>query len=249
MKIYLAGPDIFRPDAREWADSARETCRRYGYEPLIPIDHDETQPPQIFAANLELIGDAQIVVANLNPFRGVEPDSGTCFELGYAVAMNKKVCAYIDHMETLVQRVNRIEGGDPDRIHDNQGLCIENFALPLNLMLAVPAKIVEGGLEDCLKQLRGESSEPSSAAARLAENPQARTSIEAAVRYLRWAEEGKIEDSQAIATVAAQYKIREDVVREWINAWSGITLAAHSGMRPDDVMRQMKIRGRQYRSL
>ena len=248
MKIYLAGPDVFRPDVLEWAESARETCRRYGYEAVIPIDHGETTPDRIFHANLDFIRKAQIIVANLNPFRGAEPDSGTCFEIGYALALDKKVCCYLERTETLQARVNRIEGGDPARPHDNRGMVIENFGLPLNLMLAVPALIVEGGLEDCLKQLRGGSRGATSPAANLPENPLARKSIEAAIRYLRWVDEGKIADGNAIATVADQYKIREETVREWLDAWSGIFLVSHADYRPDDVARQMKMSGRQFRS-
>lgn len=249
MKIYLAGPDVFRPDVLEWAETARETCRRYGYEALIPVDHGETEAPRIFQANLDLIRKAQIVVANLNPFRGVEPDSGTCFELGYALALDKKVCGYVERMETHKARVHRIEGGDPESAHDKQGMAIENFGLPLNLMLAVPAMIVEGGLEDCLKQLRGGGRETAAPMASLPENPLARKAIEAAIRYLRWAEEGRIADGNAIATVAEQFKVREETVREWLDAWSGISLASHADLRPDDVARQMKISGRQYRTL
>jgi len=249
MKIYLAGPDVFRPDVLEWAETARETCRRYGYEALIPIDHGETEASRICQANLDLIRKAQIIVANLNPFRGAEPDSGTSFELGYALALDKTVCGFVDRMETLLSRVNRIEGAEPGRTNDSQGMAIENFGLPLNLMLAVPAKIVEGGLEDCLKQLRGGNRESSSLAAKLPDNPLARKAIEAAIRYLRWVEEGRIADSNAIATVADQYKVREELVREWLEAWSGIPLTSHADLRPDDVARQMKISGRQFRSL
>jgi nucleoside 2-deoxyribosyltransferase len=249
MKIYLAGPDVFRPDVLEWAEFARETCHRYGYEALIPIDSGETDAQRIFQANLVMIRKAQIVVANLNAFRGAEPDSGTCFELGYALALDKKVCGYVDRKETLMEKVNRLESADPARSCDNQGMIIENFGLPLNLMLAVPAMIIEGGLEECLKQLRGGNKDSSSPSANLPENPLARKAIEAAIRYLRWVEEGKIDDSSAIATVADQYKVKDNAVRDWIDVWSGISLASHADLRPDDVARQMKISGRQYRSL
>ena len=160
MKIYLAGPDVFRPDAADWAESARALCRQYGFEPLLPLDHAETTAAGIFQANLELIRKAQIVVANLDPFRGPEPDPGTAFELGYAHALGKKVCAYVSRLESSVQRVARAEGRDeplPEigiATHDRDGLAIENFGLPCNLMLAVPAPIVEGGLEACLQSLR-----------------------------------------------------------------------------------------------
>jgi hypothetical protein len=152
-------------------------------------------------------------------------------------------------METLLARVNRIEGAEPGRTHDNQGMAIENFGLPLNLMLAVPAMIVVGGMEECLKQLRGGNRDSATPAPILPENPLARKAIEAAIRYLRWVEEGKIADTEAISTVAVQYKVREDTVREWLDAWSGISVALHADYRPDDVARQMKISGRQYRSM
>ncbi len=111
MKIYLAGPDIFRPDSQQWAEQARELCRRYGFEPLTPTDPPATgNPSEIFQANISLIRKAQIVVANLNPFRGTEPDSGTCFELGYAAGLGKRLFGYISSSETVVDRVRRIEG-------------------------------------------------------------------------------------------------------------------------------------------
>jgi len=249
MKIYLAGPDVFRPDVLTWAESARETCHQYGHEPLIPIDHGETEASRIFQANLELIRKAHIVIANLNPFRGAEPDSGTCFEMGFALALDKKVCGYVERRETLQARVNRIEGGDPARTHDNDGMAIENFGLPLNLMLAVPSMIIEGGLEACLRQLCGGTTDFPTTGANLSNHPLARKSVEAAIRYLRWVADGKITDGNAVATVADQYKVREETVGAWIDAWSGITLTSSADYRPDDTIRQMKISGRQYRSL
>lgn len=160
MKIYLAGPDVFRPDVEAWADSAREICRRYGFEPLLPIDHGETTPERIFQANIDLIRKAQIVVANLDPFRGPESDSGTAFELGYALALGKKICGYVTHLDTMARRVELAEGlcerpvPQGERLTDRHGMLIENFGLHCNLMLAVPANIVGGGLEACLRSIR-----------------------------------------------------------------------------------------------
>ena len=160
MKIYLAGPDIFRPDVMAWAESARELCRRYGFEPLLPINYEENDPERIFQANVDLIRKAQIVVANLDPFRGAEPDSGTAFELGYALALGKKICGYVARLDTVAARVDMAEGRDEpqipygNRLVDRNGMLVENFNLPCNLMLAIPAHIVEGGLEACLQSIR-----------------------------------------------------------------------------------------------
>lgn len=160
MKIYLAGPDVFRHDVNEWAGSVRELCRRYGFEPLLPVDHEETAPDRIFQANIDLIRKAQVVAANLDPFRGPEPDSGTAFELGFALALGKKIAGYVTRLETVAERVTKANYGSKeppvagDLLKDCRGMVVENFGLPCNLMLSIPAHIVEGGLEACLKSLR-----------------------------------------------------------------------------------------------
>jgi nucleoside 2-deoxyribosyltransferase len=154
MKIYLAGPDVFRPDVTAWAESAHALCRSYGFEPLLPVDHAETHPERICEANLALIRKAQIVAANLDSFRGAEPDSGTCFELGYAHAQAKKLFGYVTGHMTVVDRVARQESRRIEDATDKNGWAIENFELPANLMLASSMQIVEGGLEACLKAIR-----------------------------------------------------------------------------------------------
>ncbi len=153
MFLYLAGPDIFRPDAIAWAEQARAMCRARGFEPLVPIDTDEREPERILAANLAMIRRAQVVVANLDPFRGAEPDSGTCFELGYAGALGKKLVGYVGSVSTVRERVAAHEGR-PSAGVDARGWAIEDFGLPVNLMLACSMRIVGGGLEAALDSLR-----------------------------------------------------------------------------------------------
>ena len=154
MKVYIAGPDVFRPDAPDWAQTVRTQCLRLGFEALIPLDGDATTPPGIYANNIDMIRAADVVIANLNPFRGVEPDSGTCFEVGFALALGKRVIGYIRSPELLRERVERLQG-KPLEMHgdcplDANGLRVENFGLPLNLMLAVPVELVTG-LEQALR--------------------------------------------------------------------------------------------------
>jgi len=154
MKVYIAGPDVFRPDAPDWAEAVRAQCLALGFEALIPLDGDASTPAGIYASNIEMIHAADVVVANLNPFRGVEPDSGTCFEIGFALALGKKVIGYIRSPELLRDRVERLQGCPLD-IHgdfalDSNGLRVENFGLSLNLMLAVPVQLVLG-LEQALQ--------------------------------------------------------------------------------------------------
>lgn len=160
MRVYLAGPDVFRPDALCWAEKSRRLCAALGCSALIPLDGVETTAVGIYQANIALINSADAVMANLNPFRGCEPDSGTCVEVGVALALGKRVIGYLASDETTTQRVARtaektleIRQGRPI---DSDGMYVEDFGLPLNLMLAVPLDIVIGGLPEALAALQGQ---------------------------------------------------------------------------------------------
>jgi nucleoside 2-deoxyribosyltransferase len=161
MKIYLAGPDVFRPDALEWAETGRRLCAAHGHQALIPLDGVETTAPGIYHANIALIRSADAVLANLNPFRGCEPDSGTCVEVGFALALDKPVIGYLDRPESSTERVARLQGSalavQAGRPVDRDGLFVEDFGLALNLMLAVPVKLVIGGLSEALAALQAVS--------------------------------------------------------------------------------------------
>ena len=157
MKLYLAGPDVFRQDALQWAEDARRLCTDFGHEALVPLDNVETTAVGIYKANIELIRSADAVLANLNPFRGCEPDSGTCVEVGFAVALGKLVIGYLANEETTTERIACAVGRELDvqngRPVDPDGLYVEDFGLRLNLMLAVPVKIVTGCLREALLAL------------------------------------------------------------------------------------------------
>ncbi|MDP9991950.1 nucleoside 2-deoxyribosyltransferase [Variovorax boronicumulans] len=96
-RVYLAGPDVFRPDAAQYFALLSAACERLGLEALSPFDASvtaATSPHRIYEANMAKLRAADGVVANLAPFRGAEPDSGTVFEVGVAVALGVPVVAY-----------------------------------------------------------------------------------------------------------------------------------------------------------
>lgn len=154
MNIYLAGPDVFRPDAADWAAEARRLVASLGHSALLPTDNEATDAAEIFAGNIALLRRADAVLANLEPFRGSEPDSGTCVEVGCAIALGKPVVAYLRDTRPLVERLGATRHPDRrDAFVDERGWTVENFGLPLNLMLAVPCAVVEGGLAEALARL------------------------------------------------------------------------------------------------
>lgn len=151
MKLYIAGPDVFRPDAVQWAESVQVLCSREGHQALIPFDGGETSAAGIYRNNLRLIGEADAVLANLNPFRGAEPDSGTCVEIGYALALGKPVIGYADKLIPLRDRLPAVSPDAEGRCRDAAGWAVEDFGLALNLMLSVPVRLQQGGIAEALR--------------------------------------------------------------------------------------------------
>lgn len=155
--IYLAGFDVFRKDALAHGERLKALCTAYGFEGLYPLDKaapEGLSGPDtarwIYEANITLIRRADIVMANLDDFRGPgEPDAGTAFEVGFAAALQKPVWAYASETDTLRDRVPATIDADGDAV-DARGYVVENFGLSKNLMLVCSVKLVQGGAEDCL---------------------------------------------------------------------------------------------------
>lgn len=137
-RIYLAGFDVFRRDAVERGEYLKGLCAAQGLHGMYPFDNQvpgyiggEVTAQLICSQNLQMIRDCDGVMANLNAFRGLEPDSGTVFEIGVAFALNKPVWAYFDASPTLREQIPHDDEG-----RDDEGFLIEDFGLPRNLMLA-----------------------------------------------------------------------------------------------------------------
>ena len=162
-RLYLAGPDVFRPDAAEHGRRLVATCAEFGFDAVFPLDKQlpshlatpHAKAAHIYRNNLEHIDACDAVLANLAFFRGAEPDSGTCFEVGYAIARGKPVIAYVPDEGNLAERIRR---HDPALLNaageDPQGWHVEQFDLPLNLMLGIPCRVVVGDLRAALAVLQ-----------------------------------------------------------------------------------------------
>jgi nucleoside 2-deoxyribosyltransferase len=143
MKIYLAGPDVFLPDAVAIGQRKREICQRHGVTGLYPLDNtvDLAAPDaslQIFRGNEAMMDTADAIIANLTPFRGPSADPGTVYELGYMAGRGKFCLAYCNDPEIYAERAARFTTVTrvPDkRLIDRDGLTVEDFGLPDNLMM------------------------------------------------------------------------------------------------------------------
>jgi nucleoside 2-deoxyribosyltransferase len=143
MKIYLAGPDVFLPDALDIGKQKREICQRHRVSGLYPLDTTIDLAAgdaslQIFKGLEAMMDAADAIIANLTPFRGPGADPGTVYELGYMAGRGKLCLAYCNDPAPYAERVARftqVTTGSDKRLIDNDGLAVEDFGLPDNLMV------------------------------------------------------------------------------------------------------------------
>jgi nucleoside 2-deoxyribosyltransferase len=157
-RVYLAGPDVFRSDAVEHFQTLTGACEEFGMEALAPFEAacDPAAPQQIFEANMRMLRGADGMIANLAPFRGAEPDAGTVFEVGAAHALGIPVVAYgvgSGSYSDLVRALYGVIADEKGILRDSAGSLVEDWGLPMNLMLACAVPI-EGGPAGALRKLR-----------------------------------------------------------------------------------------------
>src|SRR5438477_13211368 len=136
MKIYLAGPDVFLPDAVEIGRRKADICAQHGLTGLYPLDNAVDLAASdvslaIFKGNEAMMDAADAIIANLTPFRGPGADAGTVYELGYMAGRGKLLFAYSNDPATYAERARqftRVVSRD-GRLVDTEGLTVEDFGL------------------------------------------------------------------------------------------------------------------------
>ena len=142
MNIYLAGPDVFLPDAVEIGRRKVAICARHGLAGLYPLDG----PVDLAAVDASLriyrgleamMERSDAIIANLTPFRGPGADPGTVYELGYMAARKKLCLGYSNDPAVYADRVRRFTTVEPrdGRLVDADGITVEDFGLNDNLMM------------------------------------------------------------------------------------------------------------------
>ena len=147
-RIYLAGPDVFIANATALGEHKKILCTQYGFIGLFPLDGEIAAQSSarktglvISAANEALIHQCNLVIANLTPFRGASADVGTVYELGLARGLGKEIHGYSNDPRPYTQRVFNHSGSGliseqrAGKLHDKDGLKIEEFELTDNLMI------------------------------------------------------------------------------------------------------------------
>lgn len=159
--VYIAGPECFMPDSKERAERAVKLCDEYGFDAISPVLGSPDAEPldfskgkleaarQIFRNNIKYINNCDLVIANVNNFRGWEPDGGTCFEIGYAWTQGKKIYVFLDDTRPCYEKYVGSIYNDGAYWRDSQGAFFESGCL--NLMISGHATVVDGTIKEALE--------------------------------------------------------------------------------------------------
>jgi nucleoside 2-deoxyribosyltransferase len=159
-KVYLAGPDVFKSNVKEIRDEKLSMLKKYGFEGIFPIDDDAKDldfstkynlGKTIFNSNAEKVNSCDIVLANLEPFRGPSADVGTVWECAYGKGLGKIVCGY--NYDYLVNYKDRIIN---NRLIPHDGMLIEDFDVWDNVMVVHSLDLMVRGItfESVVKNLQ-----------------------------------------------------------------------------------------------
>jgi nucleoside 2-deoxyribosyltransferase len=149
LTAYLAGPDVFIPDAVAHAARKVAICALHGLIGRPPLNEDVASLAAmaedaawrvIFRKDIAMMRDCDIVIANLTPFRGASADAGTLVELGWFLGQGKPIFGYSNAAIPFAERSRRQTDALPDPM---AGLSVGGFGLPDNLMIA--GAVEQGG--------------------------------------------------------------------------------------------------------
>jgi nucleoside 2-deoxyribosyltransferase len=98
VKLYFAGP-LFTTAERTWNAEVSAALRAAGHEVFLPQEQEPGRDAAgIFATDVAGIDWADGLVAIMD---GPDPDSGTCWEVGYAYGVRKPIVLVRTDMRSM----------------------------------------------------------------------------------------------------------------------------------------------------
>ena len=95
--------------------------------------------------------NCDVIIANLNDYRGYEVNNEVGFECGMAFQLGKKLYGYMDNAAPLIEKIPHL--GEEKEFRDHTGSNVENFNYPANLMFGSSMKIFEGKFEEIISKV------------------------------------------------------------------------------------------------
>lgn len=157
--VYLSGPERYDADAAERYKTMKEICNRLGMDACSPMDwadgvkqvewdHPYKKAVNLFDNYQQQVRNCDLIVADLNDYRGYECSNDVGFECGMAFQLGKGLYGYMDDTRPMKDRMPHL--GEDQGFRDMSGCNVENFDYPLNLMFGCSMEISKGKFEEVM---------------------------------------------------------------------------------------------------
>lgn len=155
--IYIAGPECFYANGKEMLGAMRKRAESFGFSVTLPNDKPlslenedlRKNADTIFANCVASMDASTAIIADLEQFRGSEPDGGTIYEIGMAYALGLRRYGYTRDARDMVYK-HQGAGLRDGAIRDLDGKVLPYMDLPFSPAVVGSCKIVEGDFDDCL---------------------------------------------------------------------------------------------------
>lgn len=160
--VYLATFERYDADAQAKLAHMKSILDKHGFEAISPLDDApgvsrvSSDDPYEVAYNTfdhyqQHVRNCDVILANLNNFHGYEPNDDVSFECGMAFQLGKTLFGYVDILRPMVELIPN--GGEANGYRDINGMNVENFKNPLNLMFGASFTLFEGQFESAVQQM------------------------------------------------------------------------------------------------
>jgi nucleoside 2-deoxyribosyltransferase len=156
--LYIAGPECFYPRGYSLWHAQRNLAEYYGFTVVLPndfplkLDHEDLRKnaDEIFANLRDVIEHTDIIIADLEFFRGSEPDGGTLFEMGMTYAKGGLLYGYTRDKRPMVNKNQYIHLDKGQIKAQNEEV---HFYADMAFVPSIIAStmLIEGDFHDCLK--------------------------------------------------------------------------------------------------
>lgn len=148
-KVYFAGPEVYFPWGDRVAAAQKAAAAAWGIATSQPENRyapdANANADAVFADIVAKMKASDYVIANVDPFRGNQPDSGTAFDLGMAYALGLKSYVVTRDKRKILQKspFARLNPED-EKPYDADGRPLPEAENPVNLMISGSSKVIEG---------------------------------------------------------------------------------------------------------
>ncbi len=159
--VYIAGPECFYTHGNEMLLAMRREAEAFGMRVSLPNDkplnlshaNPNHNADEIFANCSKSMDASTAIIADLETFRGCEPDGGTLYEIGMAYALGIRRYAYTRDKRSMLHKYPGAVLDEEGLVRDREGRVLPYQDLPFSPCTVAACKIVEGNFSLCLQTM------------------------------------------------------------------------------------------------